>query len=1234
MARLIGAGNPDGLGDINTTQGEFRGQIDVVADSLLQLAGNADVGSGVDLNDLDPLNAPFVLYVNPYIGRDTFVAGSYNTLDDDGTANEELRRIEQQRLTCGYTEARPFRTINRAIIEAGIITSKDYWNATGIEQMQLVSIILAPGMHTALNGQGNDTVNNANFPDWVSGDAPTDDVLTRFNPAEGGIILPRGVSLCSLDLRKCSIAPAFVPVAAAEALDLSNRTSIFRVTGQGYYFGFTIRDNPTIATSHHLLSAFEFASEARLNTFYSKINQAITSVAGSNLDAASLVARPNESQIVGPVPEVPVEAVDTVNGASPYIYNISLRSQFGMCGVLADGSQVTGNRSMVIAQFTGVSLQRDMSCWETFAGGTWTAGPTYNDYIAAAPNDTRMRTDRRSFHIRCVNSAVIQEVSVFAIGQGIHHWVQSAGELTITNSNSNYGGVAALAEGYRGAELTGNDADNSAFPQDRGWAVNAIRRATDLSEETNNVRRIFLGEISAGVLDGATNIDLEAAIGDANDPNNEPNLLARDNYSTRPNSRVWIENPVGDDYSSTFAAVGWSGGDTNRLVVTAGFTTPGGDEPDGTADRPNIAGLRVYVRRVRDTRSVDERSYSLQLGNTGAGARTPLRDYITQVTTANAGISNVIPVNESTAVLASAPRPSGGNAGADVQLLRSNSTETYAATTFYRPGDRALFNGKHWQAVRTGTLPQPVANSEFWQEMYVHMEQDYRPEDYFKNSHPIIVFDNDIDPQEDSTDLGYDFDNATATDRSWFDDPLIRDQLRTGTDYRGLHRFLMSIGFTADNAHRILIPAPVATRSHNPADGAINGSGNPTGGVATGWAQWPLNFRRPSTVRLFGHAYEWAGYLNYTKAVPRYQGELSPANKFTYYGTNEDGGKVYFSGFNEEGFSVSPRGVEDTQTGEILGLEEIGSVDREIQTVTSFPQLSVDQLTVDQLTANTILGDITWGNANTPLDGTWTRQGTDVPPASGPLPRIPAAQTPPTDPPTAAEILQTPGITRYTTEGEVDAVWTAANEATPPATAGVATAAITPASLYSMVQDIVAAITAAGAAGPTTVPPGMVGYFAANAAPNINDPNGATDPLPAWLYCDGAALNTFTHRRLHAAISNTFGGTAFAAGTTDQPGATTTFNLPELRGQFVRGWNNQPSAGLDEGRAFGSAQDDQMEQHNHTYQQWSLQVTAGGGGPGGAGNTSGANTGNFPAAVTDDDETRPVNVALLPMIKT
>ena len=50
---------------------------------------------------------------------------------------------------------------------------------------------------------------------------------------------------------------------------------------------------------------------------------------------------------------------DTVNGASPYIFNISLRSVFGMNGLHADGNKSTGFRSMVVAQFTGVSLQKD-----------------------------------------------------------------------------------------------------------------------------------------------------------------------------------------------------------------------------------------------------------------------------------------------------------------------------------------------------------------------------------------------------------------------------------------------------------------------------------------------------------------------------------------------------------------------------------------------------------------------------------------------------------------------------------------------------------------------------------------------------------------------------------------------------------------------------------------------------------------------------------------------------------
>ena len=42
-----------------------------------------------------------------------------------------------------------------------------------------------------------------------------------------------------------------------------------------------------------------------------------------------------------------------------------------------------------------------------------------------------MNPDRSSFHIRAINRAICQEVSIFAIGQGIHHLAESGGELTL-----------------------------------------------------------------------------------------------------------------------------------------------------------------------------------------------------------------------------------------------------------------------------------------------------------------------------------------------------------------------------------------------------------------------------------------------------------------------------------------------------------------------------------------------------------------------------------------------------------------------------------------------------------------------------------------------------------------------------------------------------------------------------------------------------------------------------------
>ena len=73
----------------------------------------------------------------------------------------------------------------------------------------------------------------------------------------------------------------------------------------------------------------------------------------------------------------------------------------------------------------------------------------------------------------------------------------------------------------------------------------------------------------------------------------------------------------------------------------------------------------------------------------------------------------------------------------------------------------------------------------------------------------------------------------------------------------------------------------------------------------------------------------------------------------------------------------------------------------------------------------------------------------------------------------------------------------------------------------------------------------------------------ASATIPAgWLECNGATVSRATYATLFAAI-----GTAYGAGD-----GATTFQLPDLRGEFIRGADR--GRGVDTGRAVASAQGD------------------------------------------------------------
>ena len=154
---------------------------------------------------------------------------------------------------------------------------------------------------------------------------------------------------------------------------------------------------------------------------------------------------------------------------------------------------------------------------------------------------------------------------------------------------------------------------------------------------------------------------------------------------------------------------------------------------------------------------------------------------------------------------------------------------------------------------------------------------------------------------------------------------------------------------------------------------------------------------------------------------------------------------------------------------------------------------------------------------------------------------------------------------------------------------------------------------------------GQVCAFAMSSAPT------------GWLKANGAAVSRTTYADLFAAIGTTFG-------TGD---GSTTFNLPDLRGEFIRGWDD--SRGVDSGRVFGSAQSDAIRnitgstgvvyRAGSTGSSGAISLASYGSTPA-SGGTSGADAGDnatisFDASlqVPTASENRSRNIALLACIK-
>jgi microcystin-dependent protein len=157
---------------------------------------------------------------------------------------------------------------------------------------------------------------------------------------------------------------------------------------------------------------------------------------------------------------------------------------------------------------------------------------------------------------------------------------------------------------------------------------------------------------------------------------------------------------------------------------------------------------------------------------------------------------------------------------------------------------------------------------------------------------------------------------------------------------------------------------------------------------------------------------------------------------------------------------------------------------------------------------------------------------------------------------------------------------------------------------------------------PATIalPAGAVMAFARTTAPD------------GWLAADGSLVSRSTYAALFSAI-----GTSHGAGD-----GSTTFNLPDLRGVFVRGSDSQTINGITYAGSFGSKQGDAMQGHYHQFfGGTSVYVQGSGSSNLPAGSFVNIVTQSVGIPITDGangtprtaSETRPANIALLYCIK-
>ena len=399
---------------------------------------------------------------------------------------------------------------------------------------------------------------------------------------------------------------------------------------------------------------------------------------------------------------------DTVTSASPYVFNVSLRSVFGMCGIEADGSKATGFKSMVIAQFTGIGLQKDDRAFVKYntTSGVYEDNTKLGNETISTDSRARYKPAFRNFHVKVSNNSFIQAVSIFAIGYAEHFVTENGGDISLTNSNSNFGANALTSSGFR----------QTAFTQDNTGYISHVYPPKEIPLTENSLefqavdvaKTVGLADTGKLFIYGATNSDvppenvIEGFRVGAKTNDNLNLLIAQAGVTTEYVARIVMDGTTTTDGVALQESTSEKSFNVNRV---AGINSIGSNSIGGVANVITLESAHNFVngesvRVIGDTGQLPDGLdpntvyFVITNANSASGLTTNRNILLAKTLNEAQSATNPLNINANGGVLKVVSRVSdknSGDIGHPVQYIGTGNTTGWYVNVATDATDNTLY---------------------------------------------------------------------------------------------------------------------------------------------------------------------------------------------------------------------------------------------------------------------------------------------------------------------------------------------------------------------------------------------------------------------------------------------------------------------------------------------------------------------------------------------------------------